>query len=312
LSKLKQEGHSNGYIAHILGVDRSSVGRELKRNLTADGKYKPVVANNLACKRRCAAKKPYRLLEADRDLRERVEYLLHLEKKSPQAISMELGCISHEVIYRHAYRRYREEGVCLWQGLESQRRKRRPRKRREAEKRGKIKNTTHISQRPEDATARVVPGHYEGDTVHGCNSASLVTLNDPMTGYSYIRLTHNRTAETVVNAMMKAIRKDPKSYRSSMTLDNGKEFAAHENFSRRSGISTYFCDPHSPWQRGSNERRNRLIRKYFPKGTDFGKVSEKEVARVERIINNTCMKILGGITPAEARKRALLGIAIQH
>ena len=311
IAHLRSQGLGNNEIARQLGRDKSTLSRELARNTKADGHYEARHAQNKLQARRRAAAKPRRKLTRDPRLRRKVEHRLVNLKRSPESIAHELGSISHETIYQHIYRTARELGTKLWRCLDSPRRTRRPRRRGEAEKRGKIKDATPLAQRPQEVEDRKRPGDYEADTIHGPTPASLVTINDRTTRYTHLRRVHDRQSSTVTDAMVAMLKPDPRSARHSLTVDNGKEFALHLQFTDRTGVPMFFCDPHSPWQRGANEQRNRLIRRYFPKGTDFANITDAQVARVERIINNTPMKVLGWNTPAETRKQALAGVALQ-
>jgi len=311
IARLRRLGLGNNEIARQLGRAPSTLSRELRRNAKADGRYEARHAQNKTQARRRAAARSRRKLDHAPRLRRKVEHRLVKLKRSPETIAHELGSISHETIYQHVYRSAREHGTKLWQGLDSPRRRRRPRRRREAEKRGKIQHATPLAQRPQEADHRLRPGDYEADTIHGPTPASLVTLNDRTTRHTRLRRVDDRQSPTVTDVMVAMLKPDPRSARHSLTVDNGKEFALHLTFTDRTGLPVFFCDPHSPWQRGANEQRNRLIRRYFPKGTNFEKVTDTQVARVEKIINNTPMRVLGWCTPAETRKLALSGVALQ-
>ena len=311
IARLRRQGLGNNEIARQLGRPPSTVSRELSRNAKADGRYEARHAQNKTRDRRRAAARSRRKLDHDPRLRRKVEHRLVKLKRSPQSIAREVGSVSHETIYQHVYRTAREQGAKLWRCLDSPRQRRRPRRRGEAEKRGRIQHATPLAQRPQEADRRQRPGDYEADTIHGPTPASLVTINDRTTRYTHLRRVHDRQSSTVTDAMVAMLKPNPRSARHSLTVDNGKEFAMHRNFTARTGLPVFFCDPHSPWQRGANEQRNRLVRRYFPKGTDFAHVTDAQVARVERIINNTPMQVLGWCTPTETRKLALAGVALQ-
>ena len=311
IARLRRQGMGNNQIARQLGRDPSTLSRELRRNAKADGRYEARHAQNKTRDRRRLAARSRRKLDHAPRLRRKVEHRLRNLKRSPEAIAHELGSISHETIYQHVYRSAREQGAKLWRCLDSPRRRRRPRRRGGAEKRGKIQHATPLAQRPQEADLRQRPGDYEADTIHGPTPACLVTFNDRTTRHTRLRRVDDRQSPTVTHAMVAMIKPEPRSARHSLAVDNGKEFAMHLNFTARTGLPVYFCDPHSPWQRGANEQRNRLVRRYFPKGTDFATVTDTQVARVEKIINNTPMKVLGWCTPVEARKLALSGVALQ-
>lgn len=311
IARLRRQGLGNNQIARQLGRDPSTVSRELRRNAKANGRYEAPHAQNKTRDRRRAAGRSRRKLTGDPRLRRKVEHRLGNLKRSPESIAHELGSVSHETIYQHVYRSAREHGSKLWRCLDSPRRRRRPRRRREAEKRGRIQHATPLAQRPQEANLRQRPGDYEADTLHGPTPASLVTINDRATRFTRLRRVDDRQSPTVTRAMVAMLKPEPRSARHSLAVDNGKEFAMHVNLTARTGLPVFFCDPHSPWQRGANEQRNRLVRRYFPKGTDFARVTDARVARVEKIINNTPMQVLGWCTPVEARKHALSGVALQ-
>jgi transposase, IS30 family len=208
--------------------------------------------------------------------------------------------VSHETIYRALYVQGRGElrrelARCLRTG----RARRRPRGR--GENTGRIKDMVMISERPAEAADRAVPGHWEGDLIIGKDCKSAVgTLVERTTRYVLLlHLPHGRDAHLVEHAMRKAISTLPDELARTITWDQGKEMAYHADFTIATGIPVYFCDPHAPWQRGSNENTNGLLRQYLPKGTDLSAHSAADLARIAASLNNRPRKTLGFMKPSE-------------
>jgi transposase, IS30 family len=239
-----------------------------------------------------------------------VQVALWLEEWwSPQQISRRLRIefpgdpmmrVSHETIYQALYVQGRGElrrelARCLRTG----RAKRRPRGR--GENTGQIKGMVMISERPAEAADRAVPGHWEGDLIigKGCKSA-VGTLVERSTRFALLlHLPDGRDAHLVEQAMRQAITALPAGLARTITWDQGKEMAYHADFTIATGIPVYFCDPHAPWQRGSNENTNGLLRQYLPKGTDLSAHSAADLARIAASLNNRPRKTLGFMTPSE-------------
>jgi transposase, IS30 family len=228
---------------------------------------------------------------------------------SPQQISRRLRIefpgdpmmhVSHETIYQALYVQGRGElrrelARCLRTG----RARRRPRGR--SENTGQIKGMVMISERPAEADDRAVPGHWEGDLIigKGCKSA-IGTLVERTTRYvMLLHLPAGRDAHLVEQAMRQAITALPADLARTITWDQGKEMAYHADFTIATGIPVYFCDPHAPWQRGSNENTNGLLRQYLPKGTDLSVHSAEELARIAASLNNRPRKTLEFMKPSE-------------
>ncbi|MGH2600355.1 MAG: IS30 family transposase [Dehalococcoidia bacterium] len=228
---------------------------------------------------------------------------------SPEAIASRLRIafpydpamwISHETIYRSLFVQGRGElRRELHRCLRSGRARRKPRGRLET--RGTIPGMVMISERPAEVADRAVPGHWEGDLLSGAGNRSAVgTLVERTTRYLLLlHLPEGRGAEQVNQAMQRAIRTLPDELRRTITWDQGKEMARHAQFTIDTGIAVYFCDPHSPWQRGSNENTNGLLRQYLPKGTDLSLHSAEDLVRVARSLNDRPRKTLGFMTPSE-------------
>ena len=213
----------------------------------------------------------------------------------------ELKRVSHETIYRSLYIQAR--GVLKKELLQHLRTKRVIRRSKHASLKriglGKITNTVSISERPASVEDRAVPGHWEGDLICGSGNSYVATLVERHSRYVMLAKLPNRYTETVINALIKQAHSLPKELYKSLTWDRGTEMAGHRRFTLATDIDVYFCDPHSPWQRGSNENTNRLLRQYFPKGTDLSVHSQAKLNAVARQLNERPRKTLEYETPAE-------------
>ncbi len=209
--------------------------------------------------------------------------------------------VSHETIYRSLYVQAR--GALkkeLIQHLRTQRTMRRSRSgNRSGKGQGQIKDMISISERPASVEDRAVPGHWEGDLIAGSNNSYIATLVERFTRYVLLVKVNGKDTKTVIDALIKQARKLPKELRLSLTWDRGKELSDHKRFSLATDIDVYFCDPQSPWQRGSNENTNGLLRQYFPKGTDLSVHSQRRLNKVARQLNGRPRKTLEYETPAE-------------
>jgi transposase, IS30 family len=208
--------------------------------------------------------------------------------------------ISHETIYKSLYvqgkgQLRRELAACLRTGRAARK------QRGERSQRGQISGKIMITERPAEAHDRAVPGHWEGDLIIGAFSRSAIgTLVERTTRLVILlHLPDNHTAEAVRDAMVREISRLPQHLTRSITWDQGKEMSEHARFTAETGISVYFCDPHSPWQRGTNENTNGLLRQYFPKGTDLSVHTAEDLANVAASLNERPRKTLGYRTPAE-------------
>ena len=209
--------------------------------------------------------------------------------------------VSHETIYKSLFIQAR--GALkkeLLQHLRSQRAMRHSRHaNRKGDGKGQITNAVSIRERPASVEDRAVPGHWEGDLIFGTNNSQIATLVERHTRYVMLAKVPSKDTETVINALIKQAHKLPRELYKSLTWDRGKELADHQRFTLATDIKVYFCDPQSPWQRGSNENTNGLLRQYFPKGTDLSVHSQAKLNAVARELNERPRKTLGFQTPAE-------------
>ncbi len=209
--------------------------------------------------------------------------------------------MSHETIYRSLFVQAR--GVLkkeLQQYLRTQRAIRRSK--HASLKRdglGQTKNAVSIRERPASVEDRAVPGHWEGDLVAGSKNSYIATLVERQSRYVMLVKVKNKDTESVVSALIKQSKKLPNELYKSLTWDRGKELADHQRFTMATNVDVYFCDPSSPWQRGSNENTNRLLRQYFPKGTDISVHSQAKLNAVARQLNERPRKTLAYETPAD-------------
>jgi IS30 family transposase len=300
-----ERGESQRTIAASIGRAASTVCREINNNGGRD-RYRPVPAHRRACQL-ARRPKPTKLASNPVLCARVVADLEHLW--SPRQIMLRLRAdfgddanmsISHETIYKTLYVQGRGElrrelARCLRTG----RAKRRTRSR--VETRGRIPDMVMISDRPAEAADRAVPGHWEGDLIFGKeNKSAIGTLVERATRYvMLLHLPDGCTAEAVRDAMTKTIQTLPESLRRTLTLDQGMEFSQHKRFTIDTGVQVFFCDPHSPWQRGSNENTNGLLRQYFPKGTDLSVHGPEVLQAAADSLNGRPRETLGVMTPSE-------------
>jgi IS30 family transposase len=308
-------GESDAVIARAIGRHRSTVGREIKRTCGGERwRYRPLSAER---GRSVRAQRPKSgKLASDPKLLATVERWLG-ERWSPEQISARLKRefpddrgmrISHETIYRALYVQSRGElRRQLTKQLRTGREKRKPQG--HVERRGHIQDMVSISERPPEVEDRAVPGHWEGDLLVGAYGRSFVaTLVERHTRYVMLaQLGCDRKTEHVIEALKTQIQTLPSHLARSLTWDQGNELAAHKTFTVQTGVEVYFADPHSPWQRGSNENTNGLLRQYLPKGTDLAAVSQPELDRIARQLNGRPRKTLDWMTPAEKMNELLAG-----
>ena len=164
---------------------------------------------------------------------------------------------------------------------------------------GQIVDAVSIRERPADIEDRAVPGHWEGDLLSGANNTHMVTLVERHSRFAMLIKVQGKDTASVVSALSQQVRKLPQKLRRSLTWDRGKEMADHKSFTIATNVQVYFCDPHSPWQRGSNENTNGLLRQYFPKGTDLSHYSQAYLNKIALRLNQRPRKTLGFETPAD-------------
>jgi IS30 family transposase len=302
-------------IAVRLGRAPSTVSREIRRNCPAQGRrrYRAVAAQVRAEER---ARRPKTAkLAADGELREWVQDKLK-RNWSPEQISRRLAVefpdrpemrVSPETICQSLYVQGR--GALrreLVRHLRTGRALRKPR-RTEGERRGRIPGMVNISQRPAEAADRAVPGHWEGDLIEGAAQKSQIgTLVERATRFTMlVPLPDGKSPPAVADALVPVIAGLPGALRRSLTWDQGREMMAHKQIAVAADCAIYFCDPHSPWQRPSNENTNGLLRQYFPKGTSLAGYGPQDLAAVAAELNGRPRKSLGWKTPAEALAEAL-------
>lgn len=297
-------GESMSAIARSLGRAPSTVTREVAANGGAGG----YGAWRAHCRAGTSARRPKRSKLAHPPLVRQVSTWLG-ELWSPEEIAERLRLdypddpmmqVSHETIYQSLFVQGRGElrrelARCLRSGRTARRHQGR------VEKRGKNPNMVMISDRPAEIEDRAVPGHWEGDLIIGAGGKSAVgTLVERSTRFVLLlHLPEDHGAASVEAAMRKAIKKLPDELARSVTWDQGHEMANHVSFTVATGVPIYFCDPHSPWQRGSNENTNGLLRQYMPKSTDLSQHSAADLARFQRSLNGRPRKTLGYIKPSE-------------
>ena len=307
------QGDSAALIARRIGRCRQTVSREIRRGAGPDGVYRPAAAQ--AAARARLARPKIRKLDANPALRERVVDLLE-DRVSPRQIAARLRFenpddggmrICHEQIYQALYVQGAgslRAQLRVEKALRTGRTRRIPRSPLAGlpKPRGKswIRGAT-ISLRPPEADDRAVPGHWEGDLVIGAGGRSaLITLVERTSRFVLIsRLADNHRTRTVTDALKSMVDSLPRAVYSTITWDQGAEMADHAAFTLATDIKVYFADPHSPWQRPTNENTNGLIREYFPKGTSFTDVTDAQVQAVQDRLNRRPRLVLNGQTPAE-------------
>ena len=304
-------GQSIRQIALGLGRAPSTVSREIGRN-GGRQRYRANQADRSAWKR-ALRPKPCRLA-LHRGLRWRVAQKLALQW-SPEQISGWLKRefptdqdmqISHEAIYRSLFVQTR--GVLkkeLTAHLRTRRQMRLPKSHNAGSGQGRILDMVSIRERPAEAEDRAVPGHWEGDLLTGANDTHIATLIERHSRFTMLVKLPRKDTTTVVAALAKHVRKLPEQLRRSLTWDQGKEMHAHKRFTIATNVQVYFCDPRSPWQRGSNENTNGLVRQYLPRGTNFARISQAHLNAIALRLNQRPRKTLGFETPADKLQAVL-------
>ena len=303
-------------IGRELGRAASTISREVARNSAEAGVYRAAAAQRLATAR--LPRPRGRRMGTDLVLRDAVQGMLD-QAWSPEQIShalrerfprLAVRQLCHESIYQALYDRDSVLSRHRCAALRTRRRRRRPRPQGDARTPRSLRDMTSIHQRPAAIEDRVEPGHWEGDLITGAlNRSAIGTLVERTTRYTVlVHLPDTHTAIATRDAVVSAMDPIPRHLRRSLTWDQGKEMAEHRRFSVETGVEVYFCDPRSPWQRGSNENTNGLLRQYFPKGMNLRVHSAEDLAAVQAELNNRPRKILGWTSPATA----LAGLESPH
>ena len=326
-------------IARQLGFSRSTINREINRSkakptsLAAD--YQAGIAQARSQQRRCDAGACRRKLGADTQSPLWRTVIDGLRCRwSPQQIAGKLPemnksaavaahplppaalSVSHETIYCAIYAMPRSTLRTELVGLLRKSHKARLPRARGTARKGGLPNMTNISLRPPEVAARIVPGHWEGDLIKGAmNRSSVGTLVERLSRYTMLVKLDGNTAQDVLEGFKRRLKDIPESLRKTMTYDQGTEMALHETLSAQLNMDIYFCDPHSPWQRGSNESANGLVREFLPKGMDLSQVSHQQLTAIEHMLNHRPRKILNFHSPHEVFSQLtanhIAGVALQ-
>lgn len=324
MDSMLAEGYSQASVARAIGVHRSTICRERKRGLLSGcDRYFAVIGERQRCAARARAGLVRRKLGTDRNSPywKLVLPFLH-QGWSPEQIAGRLKlmpespCVSHETIYCAIYAMprgtLRAELVSL---LRKSHAGRLPRTRGSSRFTG-VQAMTPIALRPPEVAARIVPGHWEGDLIKGARNLSAVgTMVERTSRFIMLARMDSASADSALAGFSRRLRTVPDSLRKTLTYDQGSEMAKHQVLAKRLRMDIYFCDPHSPWQRGSNENANGLIRQYLPKGTDLSNITQAQLNHVENLLNNRPRKILDFLTPAEVfanlKLNHIAGVALQ-
>ena len=294
-------------IAIAMGRDKSTLSREVSRCRLGYGGYRALTAQAICNQRKLIAKRPGKI-----DNNPKLLEYIHNHLKlgwSPEQIANRLKMeypnessmqISHEAIYTYLY--VLPKGELRKELLSYLRQHQRTRRKRSNahSKRGQIPNMISIEERPKEVENRNIPGHWEGDLIVGKGRQSaLGTLVERTTRTTILVPLKEKDAPAVRKAFARETRKLPAQMKLSLTYDRGTEMSQHQLFTKTTKIQVYFAHPQSPWERGTNENTNGLIRRYFPKGTDFSNITRKEIKAVQDLLNGRPRKVLGFLTPFE-------------
>lgn len=308
--------HSLRKIARRLGRSPSTISREVRRN-GGVSKYRATRSDEAAWDR--ALRPKTCKLACYPDLRDAVSAKLR-RKWSPEQIAGWLKRafpneahkrVSHETIYKSLYIQAR--GVLKKELLEHLRAKRTVRRSKHASLKrkglGQIKDLVSISERPASVEDRAIPGHWEGDLIGGSKNSYIATLVERHSRYVMLVKVANKDTESVVSGLIRSSQRLPRELYKSLTWDRGKELADHARLTMATDVEVYFCDPQSPWQRGSNENTNRLLRQYLPRGTDLSVHSQAKLRAIARQLNERPRKTLQYQTPAEKFAQCVASIS---
>jgi IS30 family transposase len=321
IASLRQQKYGIRAIARMLGRAPSTISRELDRNCLGQG-YHSAFAHPQCLRRRRNGRPPVKL-HADGELFDIVCRFVQ-SRWSPEQIALKLASlypkgdenrVSHETIYNCIYAQpvgeLRRELIA---NLRQAKSKRAPTRSKGADKRGQIPDMVSIHVRPPEIEDRQFPGHWEGDLIIGANNASAVGTLVERTSrlVMLVRLAYPSPtgAASVLQAFTDKLLSIAEPMRLSLTYDQGREMTRHKELTERTGVAVYFCDPHSPWQRGSNENMNGLLRQYMPKGTDLSGYSQAQLDAIADELNDRPRKGLGVRTPLEVYSGLLANAAL--
>lgn len=318
ISRMISQNQTCAAIAKRLQCHRSTVAREIARGRHILNEYSAVRSHEQAlerasqrhCQRKLDNPKLWKFVFEKLTLRWSPEQIARvLQETNPDQTAMN---VSHESIYTYIY--LLPKGSLkkeLIHYLRQHKRKRKNRK-RSTDTRGTIPNMISIEERPAEVADRSVPGHWEGDLLMGKRHASaLGSVVERTTRTVILVPLKAKDATSVRQSFARELKSLPRQMRISMTYDRGKEMAEHELFTKKTKMLVYFCHPQSPWERGTNENTNMLIRQFFPKGTDFTKVTRREIKYVQKLLNERPRKTLNFATPKEAFNQLLTTVALK-
>jgi len=301
----RAEGKKLQEIANEIGKNKGSISRELKRNKSSKGLYLPQEANNQATTRWSVSHKKERIPNSF--TRNYIKDKIINEQWTPEQISGRLKLeypehyVSHETIYQYIYTNESELGLCLPRKHYA----RIPKSLLKKAKGSKIPNRVSIKERPPEVEKREDFGHLEADCIVSSRKGkgALLTIVERLSRYMTIAKLDEKTSSSTNLALSSSLSEYPTDMLKSITYDNGTEFAGHTEISDAFNIQSYFCEPYHSWEKGSIENRNGIVRRYFPKGTDFSQITIEQIKAVQDKINNKPLKCLGFLTPKEVRDK---------
>jgi IS30 family transposase len=315
---LAAKGWNPSRIARALRRHPTNIRREFRRSRPFSLGYSPIAAEIHARQKRKLPRTPrklanprlFRIVRQKLSVRWSPEQIAqHLKRAYPCDTRMQ---VSHESIYTYIY--ILPRGVLRKELIAylRQGRRGRQRRKRDTDERGKIPNMVSIHERPKEVEQRIVPGHWESDLIIGKGHQSAIgTLVERTTRTTILVPLSAKDAPTVRRAFARIVKRLPKELMRSLTHDRGSEMYEHELFTRDTKVQVYFADPQSPWQRGTNENTNGLVRDFFPKGTDFSVLPARQIKRVQRLLNERPREVLDWRTPAEAFAELLANSAVR-
>ncbi len=299
ISVMKQKGYTQKQISELIGKDKSTISRELRRNCDGRSKeYRHDLAQRKCDQRHHTKPKKVRFTE---QIREYVDILLRKDYSPEQIVGVakryNMDCVSHERIYQYIWADKKAKGSLF---THLRRKGRRYRKRGAAkDSRGIIKDRIDISQRPAIVNEKTRLGDLEIDTIIGKNhQGAILTINDRVSSYLWMAKLNGKNADELAIKAVEILKKNA-HWLHTITGDNGKEFAEHKKIAKAINIDFYFAKPYHSWERGANENTNGLVRQYFPKGISFETITDEEIQYVQHKLNNRPRKKLGFLSPIE-------------